>query len=85
MTRQKSVREKSSEIDTVVKSGNDRRLRESYEGVGDPEEAIFFNNMRSCEKKEPGIMPSAERRATSPWFTGGGSDLLMVKVGLTTG
>jgi hypothetical protein len=30
-------------------------------------------------------MPSAVRGATSPWFTGAGSDLLMVKVGLTTG
>ena len=50
-----------------------------------PKEAIFFNDRRSCEKKEPGIVPSMLRGVTSPWFTGEGSDLLMVKLGLPTG
>ncbi len=58
--------------------------------VSDPnqipkEGMFFFNNRHSCKKKKPGIMPSALRGATSPWFTGEGSDLLMVKVNLTTG
>ena len=82
--RRKSAGEKSSEIDAVAESGDDRRVWKSCEGVGDPVEANFFNR-RLCEKKEPGIMLSTLRGVTSPWLTGVGSDLLMVKVSLTTG
>ncbi len=42
--------------------------------------AFFFVNIRTPRKgKEAGIMPSATRGAASPWFTGAGSDLLVVK------
>ena len=42
---------------------------------------IFFlkGNRAPRERKEAGIMPSAVRGAASPWFTGAGSDLLVVK------
>ena len=85
--RQKSAGEKSLKIDIVAKSGDNRRGRvwESCKGVGDPEEAIFLNNRHLCEKKEPGIMSFVGKGATSPWFTCLGSDLLIVKVDLTTG
>ncbi len=41
----------------------------------------FFVNIRALrEGKEAGIMLSATRGAASPWFTGAGSDLLVVKL-----
>jgi hypothetical protein len=39
-------------------------------------------NRAPRERKEAGTMPSADRGAASPWFTGAGSDLLVVKVSL---
>ena len=45
----------------------------------------FFFNRAPRERKEAGTMPFAVRGAASPWFTGAGSDLLVVKVSLTTG
>ncbi len=41
---------------------------------------FFFFNRAPRERKEAGTMPSAVRGAASPWFTGAGSDLLVVKV-----
>ena len=50
-----------------------------------PEESIvFLYNGRSCEKKDPGINVVCAKGVTSPWFTGQDSDLLMVKVSLTS-
>ncbi len=46
---------------------------------------FFFFNRAPCKRKEAGTMPSAGRGAASPWFTGAGSDLLVVKMSLTTG
>ncbi len=43
---------------------------------------IYFFNRAPRERKEAGTMPSAVRGAASPWFTGAGSDLLVVKVSL---
>jgi hypothetical protein len=43
---------------------------------------FFFFNRAPRERKETGTMPSAVRGAASPWFTGAGSDLLVVKVSL---
>ena len=43
---------------------------------------FFFFNRAPRERKEAGTMPSAVRGAASPWFTGAGSDLLVVKVSL---
>ncbi len=40
---------------------------------------FFFFNRAPRERKETGTMPSADRGAASPWFTGAGSDLLVVK------
>ena len=55
-TRQKSVGEKSSEIDAVAKSSDVwERLLVEVKRTGNPEEEIVFF-MHSCEKKEPGIM-----------------------------
>jgi hypothetical protein len=48
----------------------------------DKEEAanfFFFSKRAPCGRKEAGIMPSAMMGAASPWFTGAGSDLLVVK------
>jgi hypothetical protein len=47
----------------------------------DEEEAanFFFSKCALCGRKEAGIMPSAMMGAASPWFTGAGSDLLVVK------
>jgi hypothetical protein len=41
---------------------------------------FFFFYRAPRERKEAGTMPSAVRGAASPWFTGAGSDLLVVKV-----
>jgi hypothetical protein len=43
--------------------------------------SVFFVGSKFAprEKKEAGTMPSAVRGAASPWFTGAGSDLMMVK------
>jgi hypothetical protein len=43
---------------------------------------FFFFNRAPRERKEAGTKPSADRGAASPWFTGAGSDLLVVKVSL---
>ncbi len=40
---------------------------------------LFFSKRAPCGRKEAGIMPSAMMGAASPWFTGAGSDLLVVK------
>jgi hypothetical protein len=40
---------------------------------------FFFSKRPPCGRKEAGIMPSAMIGAASPWFTGAGSDLLVVK------
>jgi hypothetical protein len=48
----------------------------------DKEEAakcFFFRKCAPCGRKEAGIMPSVMMGAASPWFTGAGSDLLVVK------
>jgi hypothetical protein len=40
---------------------------------------FFFKLSSSFERKEAGTMPSGVKGAASPWFTGAGSDLLVVK------
>jgi len=52
-----------------------RREREAYYFL-----FLFLKgNCAPRKRKEAGIMPSAVRGAASPWFTGAGSDLLVVK------
>jgi hypothetical protein len=41
---------------------------------------IYIRALR--ERKEAGTMPSAVKGEASPWFSGAGSDLLVVKVSL---
>jgi hypothetical protein len=40
---------------------------------------FFFSKRTPCGRKEAGIMPSTMMGVASPWFTGAGSDLLVVK------
>ncbi len=40
---------------------------------------FFFSKHVPRKRKEAGTMPSATMGVASPWFTGGGSDLLVVK------
>jgi hypothetical protein len=53
---------------------------EAYNAGEEEADNFFFSCDRAPrERKEAGTMPSVVKGAASPWFTGVGSDLLVVK------
>jgi hypothetical protein len=68
-----TIAEDGAEVTTIAKDGAEAKKADKEEA------AIFFCKCVPCGRKEAGIIPSAMMGAASPWFTGAGSDLLVVK------
>ncbi len=64
-----------------VKSEGERQGgdAEAYNAGEEEADDFFLCDHAPRERKEAGTMPSAVKGAASPWFTGAGSDLLVVK------
>jgi hypothetical protein len=62
------------EATTIVEDGAKAKKADEEEAA-----LFFFSKRALCGRKEAGIMPSAMMGAASPWFTGVGSDLLVLK------
>jgi hypothetical protein len=60
---------------TIVEDGTEAKKADKEEAAN----LFFFSKRAPCGRKEAGIKPSALMGATSPWFTGAGSELLVVK------
>jgi hypothetical protein len=70
-----TIAEDGAEATTIAEEGAEAKQADKEDAAN----FIFFSKRAPCGRKEAGIMPSVMMGVASPWFTGVGSDLLVVK------